>query len=281
MNETREEREAKLHDKFFAEGTRSSLERVYGMERASRTYFVDWLAKHVAGKDALEYGCGTGEMSVQLARAGARVSGIDISPEAIRQGAARAVAAGVKADFQVMDAQALTFPDASFDVVYGRAILHHLHLARSMEQITRVLRPDGTAIFLEPLGHNPAIEFFRKLTPGIRTPDERPLLQKDLNLMGAFFERAETRYFHLASLAALPFTRLPGFRPVYRALERLDDVLFDRVSFLRRHAWTAVLVLHGPRAVGRPAAVRRTIPAATEERHAHSADGGNPDPGVG
>lgn len=242
----REEREAVIHDKFFAEGTRAGLEGVYGLERASRTHFMKMIAADIAGKDVLEYGCGTGEASVDSARAGARMSGIDISPEAVRQGQARAAKAGVTVDFQVMDAQALTFPDQSFDLVFGRAILHHLDLVRSMTEISRVLRPGGTAIFLEPLGHNPVINLFRALTPGIRTPDERPLMEKDVRMLGSFFGRSENRYFHLASMAALPFTKAPGFRTVYRAMERLDDVLFGSIPFLRKHAWTTVLVLRDP-----------------------------------
>jgi len=246
----REEREAELHDKFFAEGTRKGLESVYTLERASRTHFMDVLGAEVADKDILEYGCGTGQASVDFARAGARVSGIDISPEAVRQGGELASKHGVKVDFQVMDAQALTFPDKSFDIVFGRAILHHLDLAKSMGEITRVLRPGGTAVFLEPLGHNPVINLFRRLTPGIRTPDEAPLMEKDVRLLASFFGETQNRYFHLASMAALPFTKVPGFRPVYRALERFDDVLFATIPFLRKHAWTTVLVMRTPRQIG-------------------------------
>ena len=71
--------------------------------------------------------------------------------------------------FQVMNAEVLEFPDASFDLVFGVAILHHLDLDTACAEFLRVLRPSGTAVFLEPLGHNPFINLVRWATPAART----------------------------------------------------------------------------------------------------------------
>ena len=67
-----------------------------------------------------------------------------------------------------------------------------------MAEIKRVLRPEGCAVFLEPLADNPLLRFFRFLTPNARTPDERPLTKKNLE---AITQDAvsETYYFGLLS----------------------------------------------------------------------------------
>jgi len=62
-------------------------------------------------------------------------------------------------DFHLMDANELTFPDASFDLVYGGAILHHLDIDRTMHHVHRVLKPGGAILFTEPLNMNPAYIF--------------------------------------------------------------------------------------------------------------------------
>src|SRR3546814_1101008 len=78
-----------------------------------------------------------------------------------------------------MNAEAMTFPDDSFDLVFGSGIIHHLDIDRAFGEIARVLRPGGRAVFIEPLGLNPAIELYRRFTPSARTPDEHPLLRRD------------------------------------------------------------------------------------------------------
>jgi SAM-dependent methyltransferase len=94
--------------------------------------------------------------------------------------------------FLVMDAESLGFDEGSFDVVVGSGILHHLALRQS-----RVLRPDGCAVFVDPLGHNIFIRLYRKLTPSMRTADEHPLLDQGNSTGRAIFPRSR-RIFHAA-----------------------------------------------------------------------------------
>jgi SAM-dependent methyltransferase len=79
-----------------------------------------------------------------------------------------------------MNAEALEFPDETFDIVFGHSILHHLDLEAARVGIYRVLKRGGKGIFLEPLGHNVFINIFRKITPHRRTPTEKPLLMEDI-----------------------------------------------------------------------------------------------------
>jgi SAM-dependent methyltransferase len=151
--------------------------------------------------------------------------------------------------FDVMNAERMEFPAASFDLVCGFGILHHLDLEKSLREIARVLKPTGRAVFLEPLGHNPAINLFRRLTPSIRTPDEHPLRMSDLYHIKEHFGDVEATYLNLTTLAATPFIRLPGVASIQRGLAVLDKGLFSAIPALRRFAWNVVLDMGEPRVV--------------------------------
>lgn len=69
------------------------------------------------GMDVLDVGCGTGNLSIPAARAGANVTAVDIAPNLLTQAAARAQQEGLKVDLREADAEALPFQDGEFDVV--------------------------------------------------------------------------------------------------------------------------------------------------------------------
>src|SRR5262249_22074340 len=105
------------------------------------------------GKQVLDYGCGDGIHALTLARRGARVKSLDISPELIAIARRRLHINGIDAsvEFIVGSAHEIPLPDESVDVVFGIAILHHLDLALSAREVYRVLKPGGRAIFQEPV----------------------------------------------------------------------------------------------------------------------------------
>jgi SAM-dependent methyltransferase len=247
-NDDRLRREAEFHDKAFGEGTRSSVSKFYEVTRTSRALYERLIGERAAGARVLEYGCGPGSYANYLAQRGAHVTGIDISPVAIEQAQEAARRAGVaeRTEFRVMNAEALQAADATFDLVCGTAILHHLDLPRAYAEVARTLKPNGSAVFEEPLGHNPLINLFRRRTPHLRTPDEHPLLVSDLELAGKFFADVDVRYFHLLSLGAVPFRRTPLFAPVLRTLDALDRLLFAVLPPVRKHAWQSIIVLRRP-----------------------------------
>jgi ubiquinone/menaquinone biosynthesis C-methylase UbiE len=69
------------------------------------------------GTKVLDVACGTGNLALPAARAGADVIGIDIAPNLIEQAAANAELEGLKAKFEVGDAEAMPYADGAFDVV--------------------------------------------------------------------------------------------------------------------------------------------------------------------
>ena len=93
------------------------------------------------------------------------------------------------------------------------------------------------------MGHNPAINLYRRLTPRMRTPDEHPLLMSDLDAAADHFAHVDAEFYELTSMLAAPFARLPGGAALAHALRRLDRALLIRVPFLRRYAWMALLEL--------------------------------------
>jgi SAM-dependent methyltransferase len=155
------------------------------------------------GKRALDYGCGHGMAAVAMARAGAAVTAFDLSPGYVNEARQRAAANGVGVECVTADGEKLPFADASFDAVWGNAILHHLDLAKAGRELRRVLKPNGIAVFCEPWGGNPILNFARTRLPypgKDRTPDERPLLRRDLQPLRAIFPVVEVRGFQLLGM---------------------------------------------------------------------------------
>lgn len=124
----------------------------------ARDYFYKLLGD-IKDKKILELGCGYGSNIVIMAKKGACVTGIDISSRRVSEANSLIGRENLKANATVikMNAENLEFPDESFDLVVGMAILHHLDLELVLPEISRVLKENGEAIFLEPLGGNPII----------------------------------------------------------------------------------------------------------------------------
>jgi trans-aconitate methyltransferase len=92
-----------------------------------------------ASERILDIGCGTGHLTSQIAAKGAQVTGVDRSPEMIRQAQEKYP----ELHFEVMDATQLDFPD-KFDAVFSNATLHWIKEPdRVVAGIAAVLQPDG------------------------------------------------------------------------------------------------------------------------------------------
>lgn len=244
--EDRVRREQEFFDHAPEEG-RERTEKYYSITDSSASRYTLALDRMTPGKKVLELGCGEGVPALRLAAGGANVVGIDISPNRVEVARRAAHDRGERhAEFVVADAEDLPFGEGQFDVVCGQAILHHLDLERSLAEVARVLKPDGVAVFIEPLGHNPLINLYRARTPTMRTVDEHPLTARDLDALEHSFGRVDYSYFHLTSLAAVPFQRTPVFGPLVRTLEHLDRLLIRTVPRLARYSWRVVLELREP-----------------------------------
>jgi 2-polyprenyl-3-methyl-5-hydroxy-6-metoxy-1,4-benzoquinol methylase len=105
-------------------------------------------ARIAAGMRVLDVACGTGVVSVTAARRGARVTGLDLTPELLAIARQNATTAGVTVDWHEGDIERLPFPDAAFDVVTSQ--FGHIFAPRpdvAIAEMLRVLRPGGTIAF--------------------------------------------------------------------------------------------------------------------------------------
>jgi len=99
---------------------------------------------------ALEIGAGTGYFTLNLLQAGAigEATATDLSPGMLRTLEANAEELGLEVRTEQAEAEQLPFEDASFDLVFGHAVLHHIpDLDRAFSEFSRVLKPGGTLIF--------------------------------------------------------------------------------------------------------------------------------------
>ncbi len=241
--EARARREQEFHDARFGSGDgsrRSSA--VYEVARPSQRRFDQWIDEIPSGARVLELGCGPDSVAWDLWNRGVEVTAIDISPAAIDVARSHASSRGIDPEhFRVGNAERIGLEDRSFDFVIGSSILHHLDLDVALPGIERTLAPGGKALFYEPLGRNPAINLYRRLTPSERSADEHPLVADDLAAMRRMFHQVVLEYYHLTSLASLPLLRTRGFAPVHRRLERADQWLFERVPAARSFAWVVLI----------------------------------------
>ncbi|KPJ56226.1 hypothetical protein AMJ49_05350 [Parcubacteria bacterium DG_74_2] len=247
----RKEKERLIHNNFFSEHTRGKVSFFYLITENSSSFYQNLLIKNCFEKKVLDYGCGTGNQSLFLARNGAKVTGIDISEEGIKQAIKKNETKYKdienKVNFLVMDAEKMTFPDNVFDVICGTGILHHLNLDLAFKEIRRVLKPRGKGFFIEPLGYNPIINIFRKITPNLRTPDEHPFLIKDIKNAYNYFDEVNLYFFHLFSFLAIPFKNTIVFEPFLKRLHTVDQFFFRMIPPLRWMAWMVIIVLSKPK----------------------------------
>jgi SAM-dependent methyltransferase len=192
----------------------------------------------------LEYGCADGSLSLcelDLPQRCRSLTGIDISAVAIAKANAEIQYAGLtNARFMVMDAEATTFADQSFDLVFGRGILHHLDLTKCFSEIARVLRPGGLGIFSEPLGTNPVVNAIRNRTPDLRTADEHPFKMEDFEIARRSFAKVEIKFYGLFSAASALIDATAKGLP-YRIGKAIDDVVLG-IPVVRRYAWHCLLL---------------------------------------
>ena len=146
-----------------------------------------------------------------------------------------------------MAAENLSYDDNFFDLIIGSAILHHTELDLALKNIHRVLKPNGKAIFIEPMNQNIFLRIWRKMTPNRRSPTERALIKSDLMLIEHVFRQARLTFFGLLSIFT---TGLLAFFPQSRMiavlnkwLHEIDRRIFQILPSLGRFGAVVVLEL--------------------------------------
>ncbi len=236
--------EEEFHDIKAREGVHDFYE--YGALSLADSFLWSSLGD-LRGKRLLEIGCGDGEGTLRFARAGALVTGIDISGGMVELTRKKVDDAGVgeRVITIQMGGEDLDFPEGHFDLVYGHSILHHLNLDVAAPRIARILKVGGMGAFLEPLNYNPVLNAFRYMTPQRRTATERPLEFVQIKDMAKHFDSWEHREFYLFSLVAFFWYYVIKSKRIFqRTLETLagfDRFVFTSIPYFRKYAWVTVV----------------------------------------
>jgi ubiquinone/menaquinone biosynthesis C-methylase UbiE len=100
--------------------------------------------------DALDVGCGTGFLSLLLAKLGHRVTGIDVAGAMLAMARSKADAYGLTVNFHYADAEAPDLPAGGFDLIVERHVLWTLpHPASALDSWRHLLRRDGRLVLIE------------------------------------------------------------------------------------------------------------------------------------
>jgi SAM-dependent methyltransferase len=180
-----------------------------------------------AGRRVLEIGVGLGTDHAQFARAGAVLTGIDLTPRCVELTRTRFAQEGLASDLRVMDAEQLAFADDAFDAVYSFGVLHHVASAeRAFAEVRRVLRPGG--VFLGGLYNRWSVFAAVMLADRLRRAEWRH---------ESVAERlARVEYSSAGSGTdtdrPAPYVRLFGARELRRALHGAG---FGEVELVTRH----------------------------------------------
>ncbi len=248
--EERLAREREWHDDRFGADEGRPLGRIYAINAAGEQFFQDAIDALPPDAKVLDYGCGDGAYcALHAAQRGLDATAIDISPVAVENARRTAEEHGVaeRISFAAMNAEELTYSEDSFDAVAGLGVIHHLDVDAGMAEIARVLKPGGKAYFMEAMGHNPAINLFRRMTPDQRTEDEHPLRIEDFDTMRNHFGGVEIGYLHLLNLLSIPLIGRRGFDGAVARLGTADQALFRRFKPARKYAWISCITLSDPR----------------------------------
>lgn len=186
------------------------------------------------GKHILDYGCGAGENACLLAACGATVTGFDISPVSIEKAKRRAELMHLsdRTRFDVAAAGQTGYPDRSFDIIIGFAVLHHLHMILDdvYTEINRLLKPGGQVYFIEPVANSHLLRKIRRRVPVklVATPDERQLEYSELERVRQFGFNVTFQHFRFIER----LHRVIGDQR-RRTLRRLDYYIEKHLPFLR------------------------------------------------
>lgn len=240
------ERERLFHNHRFSEETREAQGKYYAAIKDGSAAFDRRSLELAGGADVLEYGCGNATRSRELASVARSVTGIDISDVAIAEAQCNASRDNLdNVRFRVANAEDMPFDDMSFDLVFGRGIVHHLDVERSMREVARVLRPGGAALFFEPLGHNPVLNAYRAGTPQARSVDEHPLVAGDFKIARRHFGDVDATFYGLTTILSVPWRDTPTGDAVLRTARIVDRALFS-LPGVKWLAWHCAMELRKP-----------------------------------
>ena len=235
-------REKKFHDELQSKNKPRKENIFY---KAISTMFEDfesYIEKNSRGKTVLDFGCGIGSITERVAKyQPAKLVGIDISEISINKAKESAKNKNLNIKYISDNCEKSKLISSSYDLIYGSGILHHLDLQLCVKEINRLLKKKGTMIFMEPLGTNPLINLYRKLTPNSRSSDEHPFLKKDFDLLEKNYDDVSIKYYGFLTLLFFFFYKDPKESNFFKILADIDGFFF-KINFLKKLAWSVLII---------------------------------------
>ncbi len=211
----------------------------------------DFIKNHNEGGTILDYGCGTGSKSRKFSSSKWKIFGIDISSTLIEL--ANKHAQGVYKKYMVMNCEDMSFADNKFDLIFDYGTFSSLDMRKAFPEILRLLKPTGSLIAIETLGHNPLANLKRNINVvrGKRTKwaAEHIMKMSDWNHFKRCFESFEIKYFGLLTLFVVPLVRIiPNkFRELILHLFQIIDCKLLQFPTFQKFAFKTVVVLSNPK----------------------------------
>jgi SAM-dependent methyltransferase len=211
----------------------------------------------IRGKKVLDFGCGEGHLCTQLGLLGARVTGIDISPELIELAQRRAEMDNVESSVELKVRDILEGePELEqFDFVVCTDALHHVDLTAVLQRLYLSLKPGGKLIAKEPVCLSSSFQSIRDRLPieKVASPGDRQLNAQDIERIRQVFPNSQISYFNLFGRFSRFFpngNKIDNGHPFTAAavigLMSIDRFLIEVMPFLHRFYGEFVIVGEKP-----------------------------------
>lgn len=267
MNDERRRKEAEFHDKWAAEVDVRSLlvDETFTAPTAVENKHILEQFGDIRNLRVLDYGCGMAEGGVYLAKQGANVVAIDVSPGMLENARRLAALHGVEIETRQVTGDSIPADTDEFDRIYGNGVLHHVPLETTIPELARVLKPSGVGCFLEPLPYNPVINVYRRIAKEVRTEDEKPISFREIELFKRSFGDVQHQEFWLTALVVFLkfylvdrvnpnqerywkkiFTDADKIAGLFEPLNAIDRRLMRWLPPLGRLCWNTVLTVRRP-----------------------------------
>ncbi|MEO8902269.1 MAG: class I SAM-dependent methyltransferase [Polyangiaceae bacterium] len=263
----RRQKEADFHDQWAADVrvTETLVDETFTSVTAVENQHILEQFGDVRGLTVLDYGCGAAEGGIYLAKLGAKVVAIDVSPGMLELAQKLAKHHGVEIETRIVNSDRIPAADNEFDRIYGNGVLHHVPVDSAMPELARILKPEGKACFIEPIPYNPIINAYRKIAASVRTEDEHPISFQQIEGFGRDFGTVTHREFWLTALAVFLkfylwdrvnpnqerywkkiYTDANELRGFFSPLKAIDERILKTFPVLGRMCWTSVITVSKP-----------------------------------